>query len=333
MPMDTYRFPEQKTAFSGKAFSSDNLCRVFAEIFRLPRPFTGFLEASTGSGTLYFLFFLQSEPYAAGKFNGKKPFNITITDFFAETFALPPAQLRLSLHETDPILLKSMLILLQDEPTAKAPVSLIDLEQISRQILVEAGDALIVLEKGGMFNFFFIKNGKSAKPHFADTAWVAPADHTPEEQMLLYAFDRSGSPVVAHIYRDIATAKSSDVNRVDRQRLLELARTPMPAAASPILPTAALRTVTVAIVAGAGAGQTFTAAVPCTVGRKDCDIVIADPLVSRNHARFTLEGGSVVIEDLGSTNGTLVNGVETRRATLTPDDLLTLGDTNLKIVA
>lgn len=329
--MDTYRFPEQKTAFSGKAFSRDNLVRIFEEIFRLPRPFTGFLEASDGSGTLYFLFFLQSEAYAAGKFNGKKPFNITITDFFSETFALPSAQLRLSLHETDPVLLKSMLILLQDEPTAKAPVSLIDLEQVSRQIFAEAGDALIVLEKAGMFNFFFIMNGKSAKPHFSDTAWTAPDDLSIAEQMLLYAFDTSGAPVVAHIYRNIATAQSADVGRVDRQRLLELARTPA-AAVSPVLPTTAQKTVTVAIVAGAGAGKSFTAAVPCTLGRKDCDIVIADPLVSRNHARFTLEGGAVVVEDLGSTNGTLVNGVETRRATLTPDDLLTLGDTNLKIV-
>ena len=45
-----------------------------------------------------------------------------------------------------------------------------------------------------------------------------------------------------------------------------------------------------------------------TIGRTDGDVMIADPQVSRRHARVTLDGGRVVIEDLGSTNGTFVNG-------------------------
>jgi len=38
------------------------------------------------------------------------------------------------------------------------------------------------------------------------------------------------------------------------------------------------------------------------------DIVINDPEVSRRHARLFLQGSTYVLEDLGSTNGTLVNG-------------------------
>lgn len=45
-----------------------------------------------------------------------------------------------------------------------------------------------------------------------------------------------------------------------------------------------------------------------TIGREGCDINIADPEVSRRHATIRSEGGSVAIEDLGSTNGTFVNG-------------------------
>lgn len=46
------------------------------------------------------------------------------------------------------------------------------------------------------------------------------------------------------------------------------------------------------------------------VGRNlDCDIVVSDTNVSRHHAELSCAGGEVVIRDLGSTNGTKVNGV------------------------
>ncbi len=46
------------------------------------------------------------------------------------------------------------------------------------------------------------------------------------------------------------------------------------------------------------------------VGRTDdCEITIADPRVSRNHAAIRVEGTRVLLEDMGSANGTLVNGL------------------------
>lgn len=44
------------------------------------------------------------------------------------------------------------------------------------------------------------------------------------------------------------------------------------------------------------------------VGREGGDITIPDPKVSRRHAQITSDSGAFEIEDLGSTNGTLVNG-------------------------
>ncbi|NLE43091.1 MAG: FHA domain-containing protein [Chloroflexi bacterium] len=57
------------------------------------------------------------------------------------------------------------------------------------------------------------------------------------------------------------------------------------------------------------------------------DIVIVDPQTSRQHARIMRRGGLMILEDLGSTNGTFVNGVRlTGPHTLSNDDVIGIGD-------
>ena len=57
----------------------------------------------------------------------------------------------------------------------------------------------------------------------------------------------------------------------------------------------------------------------------------SDPLLSRHHARFRrLDSGQVLLEDLGSTNGTSVNGERIRGPhVLSPGDRITVGTTQL----
>lgn len=57
------------------------------------------------------------------------------------------------------------------------------------------------------------------------------------------------------------------------------------------------------------------------------DIVINDPEISRRHARLYIQGSSYVLEDLGSTNGTFVNGQRLAGpAILRPGDAVTFGE-------
>ena len=78
----------------------------------------------------------------------------------------------------------------------------------------------------------------------------------------------------------------------------------------------------------------LTEAVPVIVGRSsDLDMVLVEEMVSRRHARIELRGGIVIVEDLGSTNGTFVNGERIERAALAEGDRLLIGTSILKLVA
>ena len=70
------------------------------------------------------------------------------------------------------------------------------------------------------------------------------------------------------------------------------------------------------------------------VGRSsDLDMVLVEDMVSRKHARITYENDQIVIEDLGSTNGTFVNGEKIRRAQLKEGDRVLIGTSILKVIA
>jgi hypothetical protein len=81
----------------------------------------------------------------------------------------------------------------------------------------------------------------------------------------------------------------------------------------------------------AGGQRTYELNAPLTIlGRgTDCDLRLVDPGVSRHHAELRVEDGEVVLVDLGSTNGTFVNGQPVRRVTLTDGTRVTLGRTTL----
>jgi hypothetical protein len=82
---------------------------------------------------------------------------------------------------------------------------------------------------------------------------------------------------------------------------------------------------------GVTAGSTYELQTPVTLlGRgTDCDLRLVDPGVSRHHAELRVEDGHVVLVDLGSTNGTFVNGQPVRRVNLTDGTNVTLGRTTL----
>jgi pSer/pThr/pTyr-binding forkhead associated (FHA) protein len=72
---------------------------------------------------------------------------------------------------------------------------------------------------------------------------------------------------------------------------------------------------------------------PVIVGRSPgADIVVGAGYVSGRHARFSLMGQNLFIEDLGSTNGTAVNGRTIQEPTaLRNNDVVNVGDVSIKV--
>ncbi len=72
---------------------------------------------------------------------------------------------------------------------------------------------------------------------------------------------------------------------------------------------------------------------PVIIGRSPgADIVIADEFVSARHARIAPAGNGAVVEDLGSTNGTMLNGTKVSvPSSAKAGDVIDIGDVRLKV--
>jgi hypothetical protein len=80
-----------------------------------------------------------------------------------------------------------------------------------------------------------------------------------------------------------------------------------------------------------GDGRSYPLSIGSTViGRGDqANLRLPDVGISRRHARLDFDGAQVVLTDLGSTNGTMVNGQRVSAVALNPGDMIQLGTTTL----
>jgi pSer/pThr/pTyr-binding forkhead associated (FHA) protein len=79
-------------------------------------------------------------------------------------------------------------------------------------------------------------------------------------------------------------------------------------------------------------GTSFDVREGATFGRADgADIHVSDQFASSQHARIFDQGGSMYLEDLGSTNGTYLNGRQVKRAEpLSVGDTIRIGDSEYR---
>lgn len=84
--------------------------------------------------------------------------------------------------------------------------------------------------------------------------------------------------------------------------------------------------------ASSGLLQCLTTSSPTVIGRlPSCDFVVGDESVSRRHAMLIRQGDRVILTDLGSTNGTFLNGRWTAQAEVQAGDRVRFGKLELHL--
>jgi two-component system cell cycle response regulator len=80
------------------------------------------------------------------------------------------------------------------------------------------------------------------------------------------------------------------------------------------------------VIVGANVGEMYAVGGGLVIGRgAEVEIRVMDDEISRRHAQVSVTGNVISIEDLGSKNGTFVNGTKVRRETLRDGDKIQIG--------
>ncbi|NLY73777.1 MAG: FHA domain-containing protein [Firmicutes bacterium] len=87
------------------------------------------------------------------------------------------------------------------------------------------------------------------------------------------------------------------------------------------------------VIEGIDRGRQFVGAAPeLRIGRQaENHICLRDPKISRFHALIKLKDSHLIIKDLQSTNGTMINDTKIERSKLNSGDLIRMGDTVIRV--
>jgi hypothetical protein len=350
LDIDRFEFPIKKVHCTKKPFSRELLHNLLEIAYNVSPFFTGYLRIASNDSPLLFLFFLNGAPSAAGRYADSRPTCYSIQELGEHLSKSNDESRTITLCETDAILLKSMLLFLQEVPDIKAPTTLIDIENIVRHIGEVGENAMIALRRDNKINFFFFRDGKGTHTYYTDQAFERHEGMTIDEEMQLYAF-QPGAQIEAFVFRTMATATAKESAPLDKDALYKLLTEGRPknrrredrrespsstvggvdALINALNQQANLSNFVLAIDSGPQQGERFLVTLPCTIGRVDCDVTLDDRLISRRHAEIKVVDSHPEIEDLASRNGTKVNGEKITQKRLNANDLISIGPINLRI--
>lgn len=334
--MPSLRLPIGATILPPQPFSRELLTTALEQVCAPRRDVTGLITIGSDEG-LHLLFLFQGRPHAAGTIVADKPAPLPIREFLLHAGQLADTAATIAIHACDPVLLKSLLIFIQADPTAKAPANLINLEAILDQIRRDGEESLIILQREQMLNLFYFRDGKRGMAYFSDTGFPEGEGLPFDEQMLVYAFQPRAA-VTALVYRNPSVSEDADTPLAGTEWMLRLLKGESETASCAAEEqrggeaVADEGDIVLEILNGPQQGQRLHGPLPCVIGREEADIAVADPLVSPRHATVQPTDDGLMLEDLNSSAGTTLNGTHVVQSRIAEGDVIGLGATALKVI-
>lgn len=269
-----------------------------------------------------YLLIFQRKPYAAGVFTGPQDIQTTtIREFFVYLAQHPKAHLYFL--KTDPVLIKSILVLQECNPETQGSAEFVRIENQVVDLMEGRKDALVALIQDGRFSFAFAKGGKVVKAYFYDQ--IVESSGGLEWLDLfqkIQVYQIRGQQIRVRIYEDMETSPAADYVEGGESfhgGVVKHFTRPLPE----LIIRDKVRTLK----------RITVDHFPYVIGRSnDADLVLGDAGASRKHAAIEESEGRISIKDLDSLNGIFVNDHFTKEFVLQDGDRITIGSHILQVV-
>jgi hypothetical protein len=298
-------------------YRSDSVShQTFSDVDRLlsaGRCTEGRLELEAHDTRLMALIY-KGAPYVAGLQEGKAKSTVPLSAFVVRAQQLDHPVCRLVACDKALVLLTA--VHFTKQPDLQGSLKLINPAHVLRTLVREQRDAALAFERNGRKTLLFLHRGIPARLYFGDPA-EDPNEGSLEDRLLLWAFE-SISETGIEVFSDLTIAADPDGGN-SFVRLDDETRPPPPTTVHVRMDDREIRR------------RPFTPP-EMIIGRDPrVDIFIDNLGVSRRHARLWWERGHFMLADLGSSNGTAVNGRRIEQVPVTEGDAIMVGKFRLAI--
>jgi hypothetical protein len=305
-------FPPGEIEFEACTFDDDTLL-VVDRLLSAGRCEDGRLEIESGNTRLVAMIH-SSAPYVAGLQEGQALRPVPLHEYVARARQLEDPVCRLVSCDKALVLLTA--VHFTKRPDLGGSLKLINPAHVLRILAKEKRDAGVALEHDGTRTLLFLHRGRPARLFFGDPA-DDPGEGSLEERLLLWAFDRIETTRV-EIFSGLNVAPDPDAG-CSFVRLDNEAQPSPPATVFVSMDDREIRR------------RPFTPP-EVIIGRDPrVDIFINNLGVSARHARLWWDRGRFMLADLGSSNGTTVNGRRIDTSPIYEDDEIRIGKFLLRL--
>lgn len=261
----------------------------------------------------YLVFINEGQLYYVAVSDGEPFRGIRLRDFFSGVHRTPfPTVVA---YQADLVLYHSLLVYLQRKPDLKVSSALVDLDELLDRAEEEKMSAVLTAREPAGLMLLRYQSGKAIACYGGRAEKRAPCADPREEFLVKVYTITARRPLEINLFTDLVVTHAEDVKSIPANY------------AGPVSSFYLSQPPRVIVRLKGRPLKTYQlTGTDVTIGRLPENTIIIDNLsVSRKHASITSTGNGYTLTDLGSKNGTLLNGAPVASAVLADGDCITIG--------